>query len=190
MPRRAAPAAPSMPKSPTRIHVKGVQQHAAAASKRKAPMLVAAGAVLCLILGMTLLLWPAAVPDRHLSPSRHPFDQQSAARPLSHDVQGLLERAHKYLSLVDDWTYQPLGDAAQTRKYLTGHPRMSKHVSAFVQVRRRTGGGSARFQVLTCAVHLRRLHSRRCLCRSRSSGTAIWCVLRGARWRLTSLRAM
>ncbi len=44
-------------------------------------------------------------------------------------------QAAKLDAVMGEWEYEPLAGSFNARNYLLSHPRMSKHVVAFMQVR-------------------------------------------------------
>jgi hypothetical protein len=61
---------------------------------------------------------------------KHSKHNTSSVKELS----DMIERAEKYLRVVDDWQFEPIENVIAARAYLQDHPRMSKYASAFSQV--------------------------------------------------------
>jgi hypothetical protein len=156
-----------------------------------------AGAVIALLglIAGFLVLSRGPLPVVQLDTPRRELVIGKGLNP-NHDVPSVLKRAEKYLQLVDDWVYSPISDADAARKYLRDHPRMSKHVSAFTQVRlsRLLWKSLSPLKLMLCCVDCDhfiaacRLLSKRFPFRPRSLHIHILYAQQEDRWRSISLQ--
>ena len=98
-------------------------------------------ALVTMLVGVALLGYVSAPAgtDTAAMPSSSGNKRRETKSNSSTELADMIERAEKYLHMVDDWAFErdpfePLTDVNAARAYLQDHPRMSKYASSFSQV--------------------------------------------------------